>query len=154
MILVYIKSSNIYIYYMSKLDIAAINRAREEAGLKPISYVLCNICKETNKHWTSKCPKAFCKTCKNTGHISSVCPNKPIICQYCGIDLNPENNPERTHTSFYDCPNRTYMISKMKVTCLICKKKGHLAYQCNSIIMPKRNYQRKKWNKSKRKKNK
>ena len=149
---------------MSKLDIPSINKSRKNLGIKPIGNVVCGVCKAVNEHFTQECQHAFCNLCTQTGHTQNACPRKPVVCQFCGQDINPNNyeNKNPPHTTFFNCPQRIYVLAKFKAFCIKCRKPGHYAYQCYSTFIPKRNYngkykngknKYKKWNNWKKKKN-
>jgi len=108
-------------------NVNLVNQIREGKNLKYIKHIYCFKCLAVDKHSTSNCPMNICNICLKSGHISKNCLLKPILCQYCGKDINP-NNVTRPHSNNFDCPNRKNFVFRKR--CLICRKFGHIAKDC------------------------
>lgn len=115
-------------------ELKQINEERKKIGLRPFENVYCKICKKYNEHVPWLCPDYTCYICRAKGqHFANNCPNKPRICQWCKNDLNPKNVPEgkTAHTDFQNCPNRPTIIFTKRTRCILCKRFGHVALDCN-----------------------
>ena len=116
---------------MSEAKLKEINNQRKNVGLKPFENIYCKICKKYNSHVPWLCPDYTCYICRDKGkHFASNCPNKPRICQWCKSDLNP-NNGTPAHTDFQNCPSKPMIIFTKRIRCLLCKRYGHVAKDCN-----------------------
>ena len=111
----------------NEINLNLVNQIREGKNLKYIKHIYCFKCLAIDKHSTSNCPMNICNICLKSGHISKNCLLKPILCQYCGKDINP-NNVTRPHSNNFDCPNRKNFFFRKR--CLICRKYGHIAKDC------------------------
>lgn len=91
-----------------------INKINKNKFVKNINDIVCMVCYARNKHITKLCPEQICKICYKKGHSTSNCIYKPIICQYCNKDLNPNNHINDNivfHKDKWDCPKRKYFIN-------------------------------------------
>lgn len=104
-----------------------INNNRFQNRFNPLKQIYCLNCLTYNNHSTYNCPNNICKICNRKGHNINRCTMKPIICQFCFKDLNP-NNGIPPHSNLFDCPNRGKIICPTK--CVICKRFGHIARDC------------------------
>lgn len=115
-------------------DLKQINEERKRIGLRPFENVYCKICKKYNEHVPWLCPDYTCYICRDKGkHFANNCPKKPRICQWCKNDLNPLNVPQGkiAHEDFQSCPNRPTIIFTKRTKCILCKRFGHVAQDCN-----------------------
>ena len=134
--------------------IKQINKIRDLACIKEMKLIKCNVCNSV-EHLTRECPNVYCKICFSKGHIASNCKYKPILCQFCGIDMNPNNNSKEKNKNYHSwaevCPKKKVIIAKRNIKCSFCHKWGHLACNCfmrNKFNRNKNNtsYNRNKFN--------
>ncbi len=113
-------------------ELKQINEQRKKVGLRPFENVYCKICKKYNEHVPWLCPDYTCYICGEKGqHFANYCPKKPRICQWCKSDLNSLNVKNVAHKDFQDCPNKPTIIFTKRTKCILCKRFGHVAQDCN-----------------------
>ena len=86
------------------------------------SKQICFKCGRLKHNQAHQCTKR-CNRC-NGNHDSKSCKANILICSWCG--------KIRGHTT--DCPSNSISILK-SITCPICKLRGHLGIQCNSLFL-------------------
>lgn len=101
-----------------------MNDRRAKAGIKPIKFIWCGICKQSGSHFYWNCPNSYCSLCLQKGHIIKYCPLR-LTCQWCG----------KNHYS-KACTDEDGLVHKANATrkCAICKKLGHIASECTSLV--------------------
>ena len=86
------------------------------------SKQICFKCGRLKHNQAHQCTKR-CNRC-NGNHDSKSCKANILICSWCG--------KIRGHTT--DCPSNSISILK-SITCPICKLRGHLGINCNSLFL-------------------
>ena len=98
------------------------NTYRNMIGLPSLKFIWCKICRQVNQHFWWNCNRVLCSIC-NGNHFTKQC-QLLKTCQYCGSS---------EHLSQLCDDDKGLMLKSMKHrTCTICKKKGHIAKECNT----------------------